>query len=333
MRRSMGSAVRALAPVLVATIWAWLGTSCGGGGSQGPALQAIAFAPPIGTFVVVGESDSASTSTDGQNWTANPTGFAGPLNGVAWGTGPLGGRFVAVGGGGTILASETGSSWIAIGSPTGLGLAAVAFGGATPATSTFVAVGDGGVILTSPTGIEWSESPSPTGANLNGVAWTNDRFLAAGDSGTLLSSADGATWTVVDLGGIVEDLSLNAAAFLSIPGSNGATPTYLVVGDAGTILTSENAVDWAGNTTGLDFDLNAVTAANGIFVIAGDEGTILTSTDGASFFGRNAGTKQFLRGAAFGTGASGTSSLYVAVGTSSDSVVSVDAVTWVRRKV
>ena len=73
MRGSIGNAVRALA-LWAAVGFAALGVACGSGGSEGPTLESIAFGSSIGTYVVVGQTDMAFTSTDGQNWSAHPTG-------------------------------------------------------------------------------------------------------------------------------------------------------------------------------------------------------------------------------------------------------------------
>jgi len=85
-------------------------------------------------LTLVAYSTSASSGSGaGTTWTLRVPGFNN-LNGVAYGNG----IFVAVGGGGTILTSRDGVSWIRQTSPTSERLESVTYG-----NGTFVAVGEG----------------------------------------------------------------------------------------------------------------------------------------------------------------------------------------------
>ena len=150
-----------------------------------------------------------STLEAGKDWSlvrtgggfVAPTGRTGlPLRGVAFGNG----RFVAVGGDGTIVHSSDGDSWQqATNNATSNWLLGVAFG-----NGRFVAVGFDGTIVHSSDGDSWQQpptrrprnrsvaSPSATGASsrsgrhdrpqqrrrllMRGVAFGNGRFVAVG---------------------------------------------------------------------------------------------------------------------------------------------------------
>jgi photosystem II stability/assembly factor-like uncharacterized protein len=102
---------------------------------------------------------------------------------------------VAVGDGGVILRTETGSSygWMQQVSGTAATLRGVSFG--TPTSG--IAVGDSGIILkTTDQGITWAPQISGTLASLQIVSYVDSLFaVTVGDSGIILTTSDGGvTW-------------------------------------------------------------------------------------------------------------------------------------------
>jgi dienelactone hydrolase len=181
-----------------------------------------------GRFVAVAENTLAEdqtkilTSTNGANWTRVSAGTAVDLVGVAFG----GGRFVAVGYGGTIVSSTDGTNWTVQPSRTAEYLSDIIFGG-----SQFVAVGSGGMILTSPDGSTWTTRDSGTGVHLFGIAFENGIYAVAGSSGSLLISFDAVKWGRHP---VPTEARLRGVAF----GNN----SLVTVGDFGSILQSGPSV-------------------------------------------------------------------------------------------
>jgi hypothetical protein len=103
-------------------------------------------------------------------------------------------RYVAVGSGGLLLASDDGKAWVQQTSPVTASLHGVAWSG-----SRFAAVGDDSTILTSDDGHAWVARASPVaGTRLYAVSWGGGGFVAVGgqDYGppVVLRSADGVSW-------------------------------------------------------------------------------------------------------------------------------------------
>lgn len=162
-----------------------------------------------GTFVAVGGTQTFSggtsfsniiTSVDGINWTARKAApsaqFATNLSAVAYG----GGRFVAVGDGGTLLTSPNGSSWTRYTSAGGLNYSQVVYG-----NGIFIASYGSGTNLIIPANsnpfppIYSSFQNSGTTVSFGRLAFFNGLFIAAGYSSTLgtnvfLTSTDGTNW-------------------------------------------------------------------------------------------------------------------------------------------
>ncbi len=97
------------------------------------------------TFVVVGDSGTILSSSDGISWSTRTSGTSSILTGVSYGNN----IFVAVGTSGTILTSADGTDWKNIVTKTSNGLQDITYG-----NGTFVAVGDSGTILTSTDGVD-----------------------------------------------------------------------------------------------------------------------------------------------------------------------------------
>lgn len=239
-------------------------------------------------------------------WTAQTSGVATNLNGVAVGSSAR----VAVGAGGVIRRSTDGTSWSAQTSGVGTALNAVIWSG-----SQFVAVGNGGVILTSPDGETWTAQTSGVSSDLNGVCYASSVYVAVGESGEILTSANGTSWTARTSG---TTANLNAVAYV--------VNLFVAVGASGNIITSPDGTTWTKQTSGTT-TYYAVAPSTDYFVIGGAGGKILTSATGASgtWRSRTSGTTKDIRGL---DKSSGT---YVAVANSGDLLVSYDGIVWLER--
>jgi hypothetical protein len=151
-------------------------------------LTSIAFGN--GQFVALldprNSRSNIVTSTDGVNWTLQaptPRHILLPLYDVAYGSG----RFVAVGGYGTIVTSPDGTNWVHQPSPTGCDLGAVAYGNGQFLLTACYPLVDGLLyIVTSSDGVNWVVRYRPWGSA--NIAFVNGRFMAVGGSGQILQS-------------------------------------------------------------------------------------------------------------------------------------------------
>lgn len=166
-----------------------------------------------GVYVGVGAAGTVVQSTNGNTtWTTPNLSVTADLYGVI--NGNL--RFVAVGAGGTLMASGDGGSWEVITSGTTNDLRSVTYGLVAAADGTtsnlYIAVGKAGTVLTSPDTLTWTVQPPFTSANLTGVTY-GGRFVAVGEGGVIFTSLNGVTWearasgTTSDLTSVVRQLS------------------------------------------------------------------------------------------------------------------------------
>ena len=149
--------------------------------------------------IAVGDSGTIVTADYGiGKWTAASSSTIGSLQDVASGLlvdpkppHDASRLVVAVGDGGIILTSTTGTSWTNETSGTSENLYAV-----TPMPSGgFLAVGGHGLVLRSANGSTWTPSGTGTTKSLYDVGWTNRQFIAVGDNGVIFTSPTGTTWT------------------------------------------------------------------------------------------------------------------------------------------
>jgi hypothetical protein len=264
----------------------------------GGAFSAVTASKPDTLLFAVGSGGMIWTSTNGTSWTSRQTTTTNGLNSVAWGpvvvivgntgtiytatvqapttlTGRTSGtsrdlhgvtwdsvqsQFVAVGLGGTILTSQTGSTWTQRVSGTTANLRAVTRNG-----SILVAVGDAGIILTSPDGATWTTRTSGTTKNFYAVTGrAGSSFVASGEDGLIRTSADGIAWTDVNIGlhAVIYSLAYNGT-------------TLTAVGVDGLVLTSTNAgANWAIEKLSTSSGLRGVTAYKTGWIAVG---TVATS--------------------------------------------------------
>jgi hypothetical protein len=181
-------------------------------------------------------------------------------------------RFVAVGYGSRVRASDDGYTWRgdhAVKSPGGDDdtlLRGVTFG-----DGRFVAVGGSarGLYMSTANGVDW-ETSSDEGGWLGGVAYGEGRFVAAGGNGRRVYSEDGRAWTqsAIDYHGAFRDVAYGGGVFVA-------------VGDAGRSARSEDGEAWTEAAAGSE-GLVGIAYGAGVFVAVGG-GAGRRSADGATW--------------------------------------------------
>lgn len=230
-------------------------------------------------------------------WTErNPLPQVNTIRSIATG----GGRWVAVGDRGTLLASTNGLAWHLVNPKTEQTLHGVHY-----AAGGFVAVGDAGVLLVSSDGESWAQRRTGFASKLSGVAFGHDELVAIGDYG-MVSSSDGLKWA--------------PAGSYRQPGNAIAFGAGKFVAASAGLHVSTNGVDWVRALN--QGWLENVAFLNGLFVAGGDDGNIQTSADGVAWQARASNTGRRLYEAAYGNGR------YVAVGARGVIVSSADASSW-----
>lgn len=140
------------------------------------------------------------------------------------------GIFIAVGTGGTILASSDGIEWQTRISGISKFLAAIA-----NSDNILVTVGEGGAILTSEDSSVWTSRVSGVASHLRDVAYGGSLFVAVGESGVIVTSPDGKVWTKV------QSLPTTSHLMGVTYHPNGG---FVAVGYQGTVIASSNGIDW-----------------------------------------------------------------------------------------
>ena len=284
----------------------------------------------------------AYRSTDGVNWTGEPTSVEG------YGIAASPGSFTLVGGSMSILTTPDGIGWTERNVGVLINAAAATYG-----NGLFVTVGSGGKIFSSPDGSTWtSRTNTSLGTNFTSVAYGADGFIAAGLGHVGRRVGQRHNWTqTISSGGPVSALAFGNGVYVGVTGStiysspdgaswtarasassgslNGATfgnGKFVVVGDT-TVMTSSNGINWSSASSGISTRLVSVAAGNGLFAAVGDDGTtIRISTDGLSWSSVSSALKSgSLTGIAFGAGR------FVAAGGSNLETDSPDGKTWTAR--
>ncbi len=177
---------------------------------------------------------------------------------IAWG----GGRFVAIGYGGSIATSTDGQHWTHADTPDRTSWLSAAYGAGVG----WVVVSGDQIVATSPDGVTWTVQQTLQGSpGASQVAFGNGVFVAAGD-GSSWVSADGKTWTPM------------RAQLHSIAFGNGV---FVGTPSTGPVASADGRTWPASATTGSASQANdGVAFGNGVFV-ATTGATMSTSTDGA----------------------------------------------------
>jgi len=200
--------------------------------------------------------------------------FGADMRDVAWN----GGRYVAIGTGGTLLYSEDGQNWTE--QFTGESADGSQLNGIIWDGSRFIAVGN--IILTSGDGKVWSKVPDVKGYILTDVCSGSDKLVAVGyipdptgDIPVVLESENATDWKenkLVDIKGRLESVAWNGSI-------------YAAAGTEG-VITSGNGRDWAsprnvvwrGNRESNDVNLYDIAWSGNRFVAVGD--AMLISNNG-----------------------------------------------------
>jgi photosystem II stability/assembly factor-like uncharacterized protein len=166
----------------------------------------------------------------------------------------------AVGRSGTILDTTDGSTW----APQTSGTSVDLYGVAAVDTSNVWAVGDGGTILFF-NGTSWTPQTSNTSANLRAVAAADTTHVWAVGAGGVIDFYNGTVWSR-QTSGTSNDLL--GAVFIT-------SSTGWAVGAAGTILvTSNSGTNWTAQTSGTSNQLNAVATSSNDLWAVGADGTL-----------------------------------------------------------
>jgi hypothetical protein len=234
--------------------------------------------PPVSVAVI------PRSAVDEWRWVRpRPQGNA--LTAIAFGNG----RFVAVGGGGVVLNSTSGTNW-AVTHLTHFLLNGVSFG-----NGVFVIASRSGTIYSSADGLTWTVRAPPISADSwdYSVSFVNGRFVVNGQD--IRSSLDGIEWT-----------SHGVSPASSRPVAFGAGRYLIPV--YGYNVTSTNFNDWTPQVLGNNsYELVSAAYGNGVFVINNWQ-ELYTSPNGTGISNRYsvpyAVSVAFLNGRFFSVGAS-----------------------------
>ena len=197
---------------------------------------------------------------------------------IAWG----GGRFVAVGFGGSIATSTDGQHWTHADTPDRTSWSSAAYGAGTG----WVVVGGDRHVVTSPDGVAWTVQPTLQDSPSAGqVACGNGVFVAAGGFASWVS-ADGKTWTpmTAQLSGI----AFGNGVFV---GTTAAGPVASADGRTWPAAASTSAGDISNANDGVAFGNGGFVATTGSAMSTGTDGTHWSAVASPPF---NAGRPSFV---------------------------------------
>ncbi|MBY0280225.1 hypothetical protein K2Z84_33250 [Candidatus Binatia bacterium] len=239
-------------------------------------LQDVVWSRTLRRFVAVGAGLVVTADVDSSSGvpqlvnvqTQSPT--ASTLYSVA----ERDGQLIAVGDGGTILASTDGAVWTPRASGTTETLDAVAF---SNDGQRVVAVGSGAnVVISDDGGLTWQSTfvqfDDADITNLTGVAFGPNGWVVSGANGILLQSDDPTQWRLVG-NGILPNLN----AVVLVQG------LYTVLGEKGRILTSPDGITYADIVSNTGQFLFDSAYGNGTYFVVGSGGRALMSFDGAIY--------------------------------------------------
>ncbi|MCC7376450.1 MAG: hypothetical protein IT581_17455 [Verrucomicrobiales bacterium] len=193
------------------------------------------------------------------------------FNGIAYGAG----RWVVVGGDGSILTSTDGVTWEPQFNPAApRGLQDVGY-----ANGQFVAIGSrADDLLTSPDGVVWTRGSLGLSGGRK-VIHDGTRFIVLASGGFLGISTNAINWDsqyrvpmkFVDAGGI----AFGNGAYVEVG--------YMRTGQPTDLYSSSNLTQWTFHDAQVNENLMDVTFGLGLFVAVGQDGAITTSPDGAEW--------------------------------------------------
>jgi hypothetical protein len=181
-------------------------------------------------------------------------------------------KFVAVGGGGSVLTSPNGTNWTLHSAGTSYFLRDVTW---AAELQEFVAVGQHGTITTSDDGENWDLIESRPDDYFYGVDWSGSLLMIVGQDGWMLSSPDGEAFT----------LRHGPSTDLRDVAWSEASGQFIAVGQLEIILESTDGTTWDTRLSGVDLDLNGVAAVaeDSSLLAVGTQGKVLRSTNGTDW--------------------------------------------------
>lgn len=222
-----------------------------------------------GLLVSVGQGITSSNgfvyvSMDGSRWLAQTTPTTVFLNDVTYAQG----KFVAVGGNGTIITSTNGVNW----ANRTVGSTSEQLRGVTHGNGAFVAVGTGSTVRYSTDGENWIAAGS--GASLKSVTFAKGLFVAVGDNGAIRTSVNGTNWTSRSTSPSTFEflyaVKYAGDRFVAVGGTAGS-------GEGAVVLHSQNGTNWTREVSNIPSTLWAAVAAAGQYVAASDSAGYIVS--------------------------------------------------------
>lgn len=212
-----------------------------------------------GLYVAGGSAGKLATSTDGENWTQQSSGFgAGAILGITYVNSS--GQWVIVGANGKLATSTNGIDWLLRSSSFGISF----INKVRSLDNLVVAVGYDGKIATSPDGIVWTQRASSfISSTIYDVTYSfnEESYVAVGDSGKIGFSDDGQTWTQV-----FPQSSFGASSIRSIFSD---ADSYVAGGSAGKIGTAINFTSWTLRESNFELEtINEIIVVNNSLALA-----------------------------------------------------------------
>lgn len=248
-------------------------------------------------WVTVGNTGYIMSSPDGFTWTERTSTFTAGNNFVSNTINTVvfaNGRFLAVGGAGTVAYSLDGDNWVRVaynGSPviTNANIKSITYG-----AGLYVVGNDSGFIYTSPDLTTWTKRTTEMDSvqAVNEIQFANGLFVAVYNAGFIYSSTDGITWTkrsqltttAYSAGGTFKDQYVTNNLY-GVAYGNGL---WVAAGASGVTLRSTDGLDWRTGvkTAALYQSANTwrVRYLRDRFWLYGDNGYLAWTTDGEIFW-------------------------------------------------
>ena len=173
----------------------------------------------------------------------------------------LNGKFMALGGAGTLIMSTDGVNWDSVCVDALLTLQGITYG-----NDLYVAVGYGGgsgIVYTSSDALNWSRAAETVGHNLYDVTYGNNKFVAVGQGQKVVVSGDGIAWEVKEApqNSYLSSIIYTGNLYVAV-GSGSSSYSKIVI--------SSDGENWEAKGNA-NCDLADVAYGNGILVAVGTD--------------------------------------------------------------